>query len=186
MMPGMSGYEVCQAIRAEPALAMLPVVHGHRARSVRAHQGAGGGRRRFPDEADQPARAARPREVAAAHQVALRRSAAPARRARELEPHARAARRGGRRASGAAVADEAVLLAAGRRAHPGRRNAKIRCAATAARSPSCSSTCAATPSSAKPRIPRKSWACCASTTPRWAGSSWHTRARSSASPATRS
>ena len=26
MMPGMSGYEVCEAIRANPAHAMLPVV----------------------------------------------------------------------------------------------------------------------------------------------------------------
>ncbi len=50
--------------------------------------------------------------------------------------------------------------------------------------PSCSWTCAASPPSPRRPSPRSSWACCASTTPRWAGSSWSTRARSSASPAT--
>ena len=54
----------------------------------------------------------------------------------------------------------------------------------AGRSPSCSSTCADSPPSRGPRTPRRSWECFASITRRWASSSWRTRARSSASPAT--
>ncbi len=100
MMPGMSGYEVCAAIRADP-----------RARDAagrprdRARSGAGARprprrrRRRLPQQAGQPGRAAGAGALAAAHQVALRRGEAPEGRARRVEPHARAARRRRRRSS---------------------------------------------------------------------------------------
>ena len=61
---------------------------------------------------------------------------------------------------------------------------RTRSRATGARSRWCSSTSAASPPSPRPPSPRRSWGCCASTTRPWASSSWRTRARSSASPAT--
>ena len=73
MMPGMSGYEVCRAIRAEPGDGILPVVMVTALDPVAgAGQGHRGRRRRLPHQADQPARAARAGAVAAAHQAALR------------------------------------------------------------------------------------------------------------------
>jgi CheY-like chemotaxis protein len=55
MMPGLSGYEVCKRLRADPATALLPVVL---CTSLDATAGARqrhrGRRRRFPDQADQP------------------------------------------------------------------------------------------------------------------------------------
>ena len=61
-----------------------------------ARQGHRGRRRRLPHQADQPGRAARAGALAAAHQVAARRGAAPGGAARRAEPNARAARRASR------------------------------------------------------------------------------------------
>ena len=72
MMPGMSGYDVCRAIRADPGAVDAAGGAGHRAGSGRrARQGPGRRRRRLPQQAGEPGRAARPGALAAAHQDAL-------------------------------------------------------------------------------------------------------------------
>ena len=82
------------------------------ARSARrAAEGHRGGRRRFPVEADQPARAFRARALAAAREGAAGRGAAAGRRAEGMECEAGGARRRAGRADAAPLAAEAVLLA---------------------------------------------------------------------------
>ncbi len=103
MMPGLSGYDVCRRMRADPATALLPVVlvtsldpQQERVKGIEA------GADDFLLQADQPGRAVRPRALAAAGQVAAGRGAAPGRGAEGVERDARAARaRAGRRSSSA-------------------------------------------------------------------------------------
>ena len=71
-----------------------------------------------------------------------------------------------------------------RRAHHRAAAPTTRSRPIAARSRWSSSICADSPRSRRPPSPRRSWASCATITPRWAGSSSPTRARWSASPAT--
>ena len=100
MMPGMSGYEVCRAIRADPAHAMLPVVLVTALDPAEERaKGLDAGADDFLSKPVEPGRAAGAGALAAAHQVAVRRGAAPEARARRAESHARAARGRRRRAS---------------------------------------------------------------------------------------
>ena len=76
MMPGMSGYDVCRALRDESGHRAPARGHGHRTRpGAGAREGHRGGGRRLPEQAHQPAGDAGARALAAPHQ-------APARRAR--------------------------------------------------------------------------------------------------------
>ena len=100
MMPGLSGYDVCRRIRADPATALLPVVlvtsldpHGERVKGIEA------GADDFLSQADQPGRAVRARALAAAGQVAAGRGRGAGRRAEGMEREARGARRRAGRAS---------------------------------------------------------------------------------------
>ena len=67
MMPGLSGYDVCQQLRADPRDRAAAGRDGHLARSAAGtRQGHRGRRRRFLSQADQPGRAVRPGALAAA------------------------------------------------------------------------------------------------------------------------
>ncbi len=125
MMPEMSGYEVCRAIRDNPATGILPVVMVTSLDpAAGAHQGAGGGCRRLPVQAREPGGAPGPRPLPGAREAALRHRRAPGRPARGVESNARGARG---RASGparAAGAAQALLLSAARRADRGRRRGR--------------------------------------------------------------
>jgi len=61
MMPGLSGYDVCRRLRADPETALLPVV---------LVTSLGSGRRRFPVQAHQPGGTLRARALAAAREIA--------------------------------------------------------------------------------------------------------------------
>ena len=89
------------------------------------------------------------------HQGAARQGRGAGRRSRHLEPHARRARAvatGRDRAHGPA---QALPVAAGRRTDPFDRRRHACSKATAAPSPWCSATCAASPPSPKPPSPRR-------------------------------
>ena len=184
----MSGYDVCRAIRADPAHAMLPVVLVTALDpAAGARQGPRRRRRRLPQQAGQPGRAAGARALAAAHQVALRRAAAPARRARRAEPHARAARRRRRARSSRRVGrlkrffspQLAELIVAGGADDPLKSHRREITVVFLDLRGFTAFTETAEPEEVMARA-------AANTTPRWARSSSSTKARSSASPATAS
>ena len=80
MMPGLSGYDVCRQLRADPATALLPIVLVTSLDpAAGAGQGHRGRRRRLPAEADQPGRTVRARALAAAREGPAGRGAAPGR-----------------------------------------------------------------------------------------------------------
>ena len=100
MMPGMSGYEVCRAIRADPAHAMLPVVlvtaldpAQERVKGLDA--GADDFLSKPVNQAELLARVRSLLRIKALYDEVQRQKAELA----ELEPHARAARRRRRRRS---------------------------------------------------------------------------------------
>ena len=73
VMPGMSGYDVCRALRADPRTAILPIVMVTAVDpGEERHPRARGRRRRFSLEAGGPGGAAGAGAVAAAHQGAAR------------------------------------------------------------------------------------------------------------------
>ncbi len=101
LMPGMSGYEVCRAMRADPALAMLPVVMVTALddREERVHGLEAGADDFLSKPLNPPELLARVRSLLRM-QAPVRDGAAPGRAACGLEPHARAARgRAGARSS---------------------------------------------------------------------------------------
>ena len=155
MMPNLDGIEVCRRLKSDAAAAVHADHPGDR---EGGHQGRRGRarcrRRRISDQADRPGRARRPRAIGPAHQGAARPGAGAGRRSRELEPDARAARGGAGCRDRAHRTIEAFSLAAGRRARVPRATSAC-WRAIAARSPSCSATCAASRPSPRPPSPRR-------------------------------
>ncbi len=170
MMPGLSGYDVCRRIRAEPATALLPVVLvtslDPMQERVQRHRRR---RRRLPVQADQPARAVRTRALAAAGQIAAGRGWAPGRRAQGVESLSSSSASTSRWRSCSGSGSSSASF---RRMSPTRssRPASSRSSPRIdARSRTYSSTCAGSRPLPMPPSPRRSRRCCANTTRRWGG-----------------
>ncbi len=162
MMPGLSGYDVCRRLRADPATALLPIVlvtsldpQGERVKGIEA-----GADDFLPKPINQAELFARVRSLLRVKSL----QDEVKRQAEALKEWNAEARGACRRAGGAARAAWPSSSASSRRPSPTRSSRPARSRSsprTGARSATCSSTCAASPRSPI-RPSRRKWSrCCA-------------------------
>ena len=156
LMPGMDGYEVCRRIRADERTAFLPVVmitaSGDQEKVSAIEAGADDFVTKPFDQAELLARVRSLVRIKRYHDTIERQAAELADWNRELEERVRRPGRG----AGADEPAASVPVPADRRAVVA-LGTTIPRRATAARSSSCSATCAASRRSPRPPSPRRSW-----------------------------